>query len=182
MQSCHRAHISAQSRGRLAKPLRVRRARTNGKQRAGRYLPDEDCSGLTLSEGMMFLRFPMKKTRKGARILSSRRSPVPGRLAPLPFAPWRLEAQDQVPAFPNGKDKGTRRNSVPAPFPSSCAFPMEKTRKGTLILFWRRSRSSVLPKSGENHKHSRNHKHSTSTAQAQPQAQPQAARRQTDVR
>ena len=120
MQSCHRAHISAQSRGRLAKPLRVRRARTNGKQRAGRYLPDEDCSGLTLSEGTMFLRFPMKKTRKGARILSRRRSPVPGCLAPLPFAPWRLEAQDQVPAFPNGKEKERHRNSVPAPFPFFC--------------------------------------------------------------
>ena len=61
-------------------------------------------------------------------------------------------------------------------------FPMEKTTKGTGIRSRRRSRSSVLPKSRENHKPSAKHKPSTSPAQAQAQAQPQAPRRQSDVR
>ena len=104
--TCKRATGRAFQRNR---GLRTRRARTNGRKRAGRYQPDDDCSGLALS------RFPMEKTRKGARILSRRRSPVPGYLAPLPFAPWRLKAQDELPAFSNGKEKGRRQNSVLAP-------------------------------------------------------------------
>ena len=63
-------------------------ARTNEGQRARRHVPDEDCSGLTLSQAVTFLRF------KGA--------------------------QDEVPAFPNGKDKGTRQNSIRASLPFFC--------------------------------------------------------------
>ena len=53
---------------------------------------------------MKFLRFPMEKTREGTR-----------NSVPAPFLSGG--APDEVLAFPNGKDKRTRQNSILAPFP-----------------------------------------------------------------
>ena len=77
----------------------------------GRYLPDDDCSGLTHSQR------------------ESNRARTDFRCAPLPFplenagtssgasATRTGGPPDAAPAFPNGREKGRRRNSVLAPFP-----------------------------------------------------------------
>ena len=134
MQSCHTAHISAQSRGWLAKPRRIRRARTNGRQRAGRYLPDEDCRGLTLSEGMMFLRFPMEKTREGTGIRSWRCSSVGARrMKFLRFLlektseltrirSWRRSSMGASSCVSQRKRQGKAPHAAPAPFPFLCSM------------------------------------------------------------